>query len=302
MEEEESTAVRKVYFFKIEHFTQLKDSLPDAIARIADLAFDDTGRYKLDHFSRVRLCAFPDSARYPIKIRFGKLRRDALPQVERGGELKTLELHEDAGLIDICHLIIFDDGFVAAEWNHEGPKMAQLGSYIFEKGRLNTAPRFLNLLERDIVEVVKELNSVRVLEIDLPPDAAELARDADESMYAAIKASADLGASKKVGLTLTADRGSDKLKLLAQRLAHIVKDRPHERGRFFNLRVSGYASESKLTKYIDILESKLVSAEAFPRTSDRARSLKTDEAYAIMDRAYREHRNKIQLAATSSDL
>jgi hypothetical protein len=302
MAEQESTALRKVYFFKIEHFPQLKDSLPDAIARIRSLAFDDSGRYKLEPLSKVRLCAFPDTTSYPLKIRFGRLRRDALPQVEQGGEVTTLELQEDAGLIDICHVIIFDDGFVAAEWNHEGPKLAQLGTYIFEKGRLNTYVKFLNLLERDIVAVVRELSSVRILEIDVPPDAAELAREADESMYTAIKASEALGASKRVGLNLTSEQGSEKLKKIAQRLASIIKNRPQERSRFYSLGVSGYNRGSKLARYVDILESKLVSVEIFPRTSKRARSLKSEEAYGIIEQAYLENRDKIVISATSADL
>ena len=187
MATEENTVFRKVYFFKIEHFNQVKESLPVAIARIDKLPFDDDGRYRFDVISRTRLCAFPDSLTYPLKIRFGKTRRDALPQIEHEGSLKTLELQENEGLIDISHVMIFDDGFVAAEWNHEGPKLAQLSPYFFDKGKLNDPPKFLILMERDIVEVISELDSVRVLEIELPPDAAELAREADENFYTAVK-------------------------------------------------------------------------------------------------------------------
>ena len=301
MAEEENTIFRKVYFFKLEHFADIRENLPAAVGRIEKLPFDDNGRYKLDVGSGNRLCTFPDSIEYPIKLRFGKTRRDALPEIEHQGELTTLELQEDAGLIDICHIVIFEDGFVAAEWNHEGPKLAQLGTYLYEKGRLNSAPKFLPLLERDIVEVVRALDSVRVLEIDLPPDAAELAREADENFYTAIKATEALGATKRVSLKLTAERTGEKLKVIASRLAEIVKSRPHERERFKGLNVSGYADGSSAQRFVDILESKLVSGETFLRTSERSRSIKSDDAYRVIERAYLANRSKIETSAISSD-
>ncbi|WP_315762388.1 hypothetical protein [Sphingomonas sp. Y38-1Y] len=301
MAADESTISRKVYFFKVEHFSQVKESIPGALLRIQELPFDDEGRYRLDLLSRTRLCAFPDSVTYPLKLRFGKTRRDALPQIEHEGSLKTLELRENEGLIDISHVMIFDDGFVAAEWNHEGPKLWQLEPYFFEKGRLNNPPKFLSLMERDIVEVVSKLESVRFLEIDLPPDAAELAREADESFYTAVKAAEALGATKRVALKLTAEGNSSKLRNAARRLAEIVKSRPHERERFNNLNVSGYANGSSLRRFVDILENKLVSGEVFTRATERSRSVNSDDAYRVIERAYRQNLEKLKIAATTAD-
>ena len=301
MADEENTVLRKVYFFKIEHFSQIKESLPNALERISALPINDDGRYLLDVFSRTRLCTFPDSSVYPLKIRFGKTRRDALPQVEHEGSLKTLELQENEGLIDISHLMIFEDGFVAAEWNHEGPKLAQLSPYFLEKGKLNNPPKFLPLMERDIVEVVNNLASVRILEIEIPPDAAELAREADENFYTAIKSAEAVGATKKVMLKLTAEKSGTKLKYVAQKLAEIIKSRPYERDRFIGLSVSGYSSESRVGRFVDILESKLVSGEEFTRTSNRSRSINTEDAYHVIERAYRDNLQKLKVSATSTD-
>lgn len=301
MANDENTILRKVYFFKIEHFADIKETLPGAINRINELAFDDDGRYRLDSITKMRLCAFPDSIAYPLKIRFGKIRRDAVPQVELEGSLKTLELQENEGLIDISHVMIFDDGFVAAEWNHEGPKLAQLSPYFFEKGKLNTPLNFLTLMERDIVEVVSSLTSVRVLEIELPPDAAALAREADENFYTAIKATQALGATKKIAFKLTSEKGGTKLLEIATRFARIIKERPHERDRFNGLTISGYGEGARLGRFVDILESKLVSAEIFTRATERSRSINSDDAYQVIEHAYHENREKIRTAATSNE-
>lgn len=302
MADDDQTIFRRVYFFRVERFGDIKDGLPDALRRIGNLDFDDQGRYKLDVTSGLRLSAYPDTASYPLKVRFGKIRRDALPQIEQAGDLQTLELKEDEGLIDICHLILFEDGFVAAEWNPDGPKLAALGPYIFEKGKLNTAPKFLSLLERDIVEVIRNLDSVRVLEIDLPPNAVELAREADKNLARAVESTAALGATKRTGLTLTADKPTTRLRDLAVKLATIVKARPQESKSLNTLAIRGYQDGSKLARYIDILESKLVAGEYFPRTSERSRSVKSEETYKILEDLYRANLDRIELAAGTADL
>jgi hypothetical protein len=302
MADESKGIFRKVYFFRVEHFAQVRESLPDALRRIRGLDFDDAGRYKYDASTRLRLSAYPDTDTYPLRIRFGRIRREALPDVEHAGALQTLQLQEDAGLIDMSHVVVFDDGYVAAEWNPDGPKLASLGAYIFEKGRLNTSPKFLSILERDIVEVLNKLSSVKILEIDLPPNAVELAREADENLAAAVQATAALGATKRTSLTLTSDKPTIKLRDLAIRLANLVRSRPQESILLNNLSVKGYYPESRVARYIDILESKLISGDYFPRTSERSRSVNSDETYKILERLYGENADRIKVAATTYDL
>ena len=302
MAQDKNVITRKIYFFKVEHFAEIKESLAGACERIQGLSFDDRGRYLFDITSKARYSVYPDTLQFPIRLRFGKIRRDALPQIEHEGSLETLELQENAGLVDISHIVIFEDGFVAAEWNSDGPKLAKLTPYFLEKGRLNTPPVFLTLLERDIVEIVSALDSVRVLEVELPPDAAEVAKQADRSFYDAIKAMESLGATKRVGLKLTADQGTLKLKKLARNLAELIKSNPHERDRFNSIHASGYETDSRSARYIDILESKMMTAEYFTRTSARSRSIESNDAYRVLERAYLKNSPRLNIAATSKDL
>jgi hypothetical protein len=299
---DEASVFRKVYFFKVAHFDDVKESLPGALDRIASLGFTDSGRYKLDVSSRVRYSAYPDTTEYPIKLRFGKIRRDTLPDIERAGKLDTLAIDEDAGIIDLSHAIIFPDGFVAAEWNPDGPKLAALGSYIFEKGRMNAVPKFHHLVERDIVETLKKLVAVRVIELDIPPDAIELAREADKNLAAAVESTAALGATKKTGLVLTADKPAKPLRDLAVKIASILKSRPHERDLLDGFSVRGYGDDSKRMRYIDVLESKLMTAEAFLKNNERSRSLKTEDAYSTLEIVYQQNLERIRSAVSTPDL
>jgi hypothetical protein len=301
MTDQRPTTARKIYFFRIEHFDQFKDRLPGAFQRIENLPFDDRGRYMLEP-NKTRLCVFPDSLEYPIKLRFGRTRRDQLPDVENSGKLEALEIAEDAGLIDLGHLIIFEDGHVAAEWNSQGPKLQRLTPYLSDKGGLMDKVNFRNLFERDIVEVVSQLDGVRILDIDMPIDALELAREADQSLADAISATEKLGATKKAGLTLSADQSSSRLKDLALKLARIIQVRPQERNRFGTLRATGYDAINCMTRYVDILEDKLVAGEMFPKKDARSRSIDSNEAYRLIHRVYVDFKPRLAMAAISSDI
>jgi len=300
---DESVVSRKVYFFRIEHFSTVKNHLPGSFQRIANLPFDETGRYQKDITGNSRLLGYPDTLSYPLRLRFGRTRKDQLPDVERGGHLETLELSEDAGLIDVCHLIIFEDGHVAAEFNHDGPRIAKLGIYLFEKGgNLPTAPRFLSLFERDIEEVVAELESVRILEIEVPPETSQLLREADDNLASAVDASAKAGGTKSVRLTLSADPSSQKLHPIATALASIIRTRPREREAFKTLKATGYLQGSSTRRYIDILEERLVSGEIFPKNHDRSRSIKTEDAYKLIEQAYWDRKDRLEAAAVANEL
>ncbi len=300
---EEAVISRKVHFFRIEHFDTVKNELPGSFQRIANLAFNESGRYQKDISGNSRLLGYPDKLEYPLRLRFGRTRKDQLPDVEREGHLETLELSEDAGLIDVCHLIIFNDGHVAAEFNHDGPRIGKLGMYLFEKGgNLSTAPRFLPLFERDIAEVVAQLDNVRVLEIEVPPETSELLREADDNLASAVDASAKAGASKWVNLTLSADPASNKLHPIAKALASIIRNRPREREAFRTLKATGYIQGSSTARYIDILEEKLVSGEIFPKNHNRSRSIRTDDAYRLIEQSYWDRKDRLAAAAVANEL
>jgi hypothetical protein len=303
MAEQGPIVARKVYFFRIEHFADVKDALPGILQRIENLPFSDTGRYFVEPKGEARLCVFPDTLQYPLMLRFGKTRRDLLPDVEKSGQLGELDLAEDEGLIDIGHVVIFDDGHVASEWNPEAPKLQRLTPYLLDKGDVQKVVRFRNLFQRDIVDAVSSLNNVRMLSIDLPPESVEVAREADDNLADALDATERLGATKRTGLTLTAhQQGSAKLKDLALKLAGIIQARPQERGRFNNITATGVDSASGVTRYIDILENKLVLGEMFPRKNARSRSIDKDEAYRLLQRSYLEMKPKLKDAATSGDM
>lgn len=290
---------RKVYFFRIADFDELKEALPGAFQRIENLPFEEGGRYQQDIGTVSRLLGYPDTLHYPLKIRFGRTRKDNLPDIEDQGKLTSLEINEDAGLIDVCHIVIFENGIVGAEFNYDGPRINRLGRYIFEKGQgVHTAPVFLPLFDRDVADVVRSLDSVSLVRISVPPSAAELLREADENVYSAIEFSRKAGAEKSVELKLSADPKRSKLKDLALNIVKIFKESPHEKERINIAQIEGYLGGAHLARPIDLLEDKLVYFKMFPRSHRRSRSIKVNEAYENIISCYNQNRSEIEGAAT----
>lgn len=294
---------RKVYFFRIGHFAQFKEVLPGAFQRIENLPFTDEGRYQKDNESSSRICVFPDSLSYPLRIRLGRTRRSLLPDVEREGQLKMLELHENEGLIDVCHIVFFEDGFVAAEFNYDGPKISKLSKYIYAKGyNLPGAPQFLPLFERNISDVISALDNVKVVDLTVPPSAAAMLRQADNDLASAVEVCASAGASKKVSLSLVSDLKTSKLHQLSKKLASMIGLGTINRDEVDTLRVTGFSNGSTKPKFIDLLEEKLVTVEMFRRSTSRSRSINSDQAYDLIERCYAERRDKLSEYVVAGDL
>lgn len=301
---DEGQVSRKIFFYRIEHFSDIKDQLPPSLQHISTLTFNDQGRYQQDASENVLLSVYPDSFTYPLRLRFGRTRRDLLPEIEKDGVLGTLDLEENAGLIDVGHIMIFDDGHVAVESSRDAPNIKKLGDYLYLKGKaLSTSPRFLPLYERDIVAVLEELDRVRVIELDVPPSMSDLIRQADNHLADAISAAERAGSTEKVVLDLVGNVTSEgRLKSLARKLAQIVKNDPTSRGRFNTLKVSGFTDGTRPRKFVDVLEEKLVSGEVFTRKSSKSRSIDSDEAFRVIERAYNSKKDRLALAAAGNDL
>jgi hypothetical protein len=127
----------RIYFYRLERADAVLSVLPGELARIMNLPFGESGRY-LEDAEDHRLAAWPDTVEYPLRLRFGRTRLSNLPTKERAGKLEPLDLAVDEGLVELCHIIIYEDGFVAAEFNFEGPRIGRLGEYPTKRNQLIT--------------------------------------------------------------------------------------------------------------------------------------------------------------------
>ena len=212
---------RKVYFFRLADHAEFIDHLEGAIAHVGSLPFNDQGRYQATSDEETILALFVESASFPIKIQFARIRRDNLPLVEQEGDITPLTLAKNAGLMDWSHIVIFNDGIVAAEFNQDAPRIRRLGQYLMFKGggSLPSAPRFAPLYQRNVLDELESFESVTILELEALTTDAELIEQGDRHIGAAFKACRDAGNVKRSQITLKSIRSKDDgLKGLARKL------------------------------------------------------------------------------------
>lgn len=297
------TITRRVHFFRLAHAEEHLPLLPDCLRAIDGLPWVGQGRYQPDTSDDSLLSVLPHSFEYPLRIEFGRTRRDNLPAIERGGIKKTLSIAEDAGLIDVCHIVIFADGFVAAEFNRDAPRLKKLGEYLLFKGKnLLHTPRFQRLFERDVAELIEQMADIRFLEIEIPTDNIGLLKQADANLYAALEAQKKVNSSKTVGVYFNSRNPEDGiLKRIAINLMDLIKRSDQDRD-IEKLKIKGTDSVSGKSKFLDLLEDYLIADVEFRKPSHKARSIDSASAFEAIEAAYIQRKDAIANAARGTGL
>ena len=289
---------RKVYFFRLADHAEFIGKLESAVAHISTLPFNDQGRYQATSGEDTVLAVFVSSAEYPIKIQFARIRRDNLPLVEREGSITPLTLEANAGLMDWSHIAIFPDGIVAAEFNQDAPRLRRLGQYLMFKGgvELPSAPRFMPLFQRNVMEELENFENVTILELEALTSDADLIAEGDQNIGAAFKACQKAGNVKKSQIVLKSVRSHDDgLKSIARKLFNNAASRES----LAKLKIIGRSGDQR--KPLDMLEEYLISIEAFVRLDSRFRAISTDDAFRVLEKSYRENKHKFPSAVSANE-
>lgn len=289
---------RKVFFFRLADHAEFIGKLEKAIAAIDKLPFNDQGRYQATAGDDTVLALFVTSPSFPIKVQFARIRRDNLPLVEREGDITHLPLADNAGLIDWSHIVIFEDGIVAAEFNQDAPRIRRLGQYLMFKsgGELPSSPRFMPLFQRNVIDALENFQSVTVLEIEGLTTDSELISEGDPNVGAAFAACRKAGDVKKASIVMKSLRSKESsLKSLARKLFHNSASRES----LTKLKVYGKSGDQR--RPLDMLEEYLITTETFVRTDSRFKAIDPDDAFRVLQRAYVDHKSKFSSAATANE-
>lgn len=284
---------RKVYFFRIAHFSEIKDVLEDAVLYVDDLPFNDQGRYLPTSTDDTVHSVFVDSASYPIRLQLARIRRSDLPLVEESGKISSLKLSREAGIMDWCHIMIHADGHVVAEFNRDAPRIAALGEYLVFKtgGKIKHAVRFLPLFQKSVLRELDEFETVTVLEIEAISSEADAIAKGDEHIGAAFAACAQLGHAKRTEIVLkTARQPNADLASIAKRLFQ----NPFSRESLTRLKAHGQRDGGR--KPLDLLQQYMIRTEDFLRLDPRSKAVNSEHAFSVLDRTYDEAREAIAAA------
>ncbi len=274
---------RKVYFFRVAHFPEVKDLLEGALRHVGQLPFNDQGRYLPTSTDDTVHSVFVDSHTYPLRLQLARIRRSDLPLVEEGGKISALELSQRAGIMDWCHIVINSDGYAIAEFNRDAPRIAALGEYLLFKtgGRIKSVVRFLPLFQKSVLDELEEFEAVTILEIEAFTTEAEAIAKGDKHIGAAFAACGELGQAKKTEITLkTAYQPNADLMAVAKRL---LKN-PFSRESLTRLKAHGRRNGSN--KPIDLLQQYMIKTENFIRLNPRSKAIDSNHAFEVLEQTY----------------
>lgn len=299
----EDELLRKIYFYRIGSWDDVRTGLAQDLQRIANLPWDQEGRYLRD-LEGARLAIWPDQLEFPLRLRFGRTRMGNLPLKEQAGKLEHLQLAIDQGLVEMFHMVIYREGFAAADFNFSGPRVSRLSDYLFAKrNELDEKVVFHPLFQRDIVSLVERMPVVQWLEISGKPTASAILAQADQGLGQALKTLGEAGAEKAVRLGLGTERGHhSKLQQLALELAKVVtKQISYAKDELRVLRVKGVNERGKIDA-VDLLEQHLVVFKVIERLSLESRALSPESAYLQIDAAHDELLDQLENAAMGTEL
>ena len=132
-------------------------------------------------------------------VRFCRVRRTGLPQLEQAGQISDLNLTPETGLLEAIHVTFFPNNIVGAEYNHFGPRVSRLVSYLLYKSQKSVpSVSFRPLLRGNAAEQLDRLTDLRMLEISILPAFAEVTKRSDESLADALEANARAVESPKI--------------------------------------------------------------------------------------------------------
>lgn len=280
------------------------DPMP-ALNAIPALPFpdDDSGCYEFDGDGNA-VCAIVHPMEQRPSLRFCRIRRTGLPQLETAGTITDLDLGVRTGLLEAIHVVFFPNNIVGAEYNHYGPRMSRLGNYFYTKSS-HAVPdaAFRPLLRGDAVEQMNRLNEIRELSFNILPSYVEAVSRIDDSLAEAFRATSRILERPQTRHLYLKPIPSDRRSLL-DRLVNPIKELisdPSTRDGIEKLEVRGKCSDSGRVETIDLLKDYLISPVQIVRMHKRSRALDTNAAFRAINKAYEDSFDQIRSAPSVSE-
>ena len=302
------TVERDIYFFRADIGKDDNGNLLPfdpglALTRIRQLPFSegDGGRYEDDLEGNV-LCLFhtdPGSK----EVQFCRIRRTGLPQLETAGNLTELTIGPNTGLSEAVQVMFFPNNITGIVYNHYGPRLSRLGSYLYTKsGHTIPLVKFRPLLSADVAKQLDQLGDIRLFDLSVQPSYASVIRSNDDSLGDVIDANIRFQGPEDL-ISVTAKYSGirrqsmlARISSLARRLLLLDDLRPNVE----RFKVKGKLIDTGKVETIDLLSNKLISAQSIVRLSDRSRALEPDSAFRAISRAYENFKDDLDQAYSVS--
>jgi hypothetical protein len=296
---------REIHFFRVDAgLDTSRRPLPfdprPSLVHINKLKFVNNNLQKSRYWhdeDKVIAC-WVESLDNPVKISLGTIRRNDLPQMELQGELTSLEIPEYSGLVEQTHVVFFDNNIVGCDFNFYGPRISRLAYYLAEKA-VGIAPEtihFNQILRQDIFEKLRKFSILKSFDIKVRSSYANVIRDADENLGAALDSAYKAGDADEIEIVLKASRRSkgwlnENLLSTIDKLLRKRETR-YETSKF---EIRGYTNESSSLKVLNLLSDDLIVKKSILKKDRRSGALNSKAAYDAIMEAHNEVKDEISL-------
>lgn len=298
MKPDKTYITRKIYFYKI-YSGKNGSGKPEqydikcVLETIEKLDFNTPARYLKDE-DGFDICCWIDSLITPQKVRFGKIKRDDLPQIEHRGNLTPLSIPKESGLAECVHVMFFPENIVGVEYSYDGPKVPRINDYLYVKSKdvCPQIPVFEQLLQPDVIKKLDQMQIVRRFRLKVRESLFSSTEQADEYLGKAFQAARELGDAKEIELILSVGRGrgtlGTKVRDMTKRLL-MLKDTSTD---LISGEIKGI-DETGRTEIIDLLNAKLVAEKHILRNA----ASNSELYYSAIEAAYQDLKDQLLKAS-----
>lgn len=243
------------------------------------------------------MCLFPDANgfQYPI-ARFGKVRRQGLPQLERAGQVSDLGITEDAGLLESVHVVFFPNNIVGAEYNHHGPRLGRLGNYLRTRSNGNLDRILMNpIMNSDAAAKLDALDELHLLRFHVLPSAIDIVSTEYTPIAEALDSLARALAnplSLELVLRPTKDAERDYLREVRPPLQRLLRNLDFRR-EAKQVQAEGRRTGIRRLDDINLLKDDIVTSRAVSLANPRGKALETSSVVGAIIAAYNDMRAEI---------
>ena len=260
------------------------------------------GRYWEDSDDSV-LCLLDGSSGPLPTVQFCRVRRAGLPQLERAGNVKDLDIAPDEGLLETTHAVFFPKNVVGVAYNHYGPRLSLLGNYIHRKSSGNfPKARFNPILRDDPTLQLGRLTDVRLFDIGIRRPYVDFVRQAAPSLADALDANARLyGEPEKIQVVLRypRERSSIAWRALRPSVADLVVSNA-QAPVLDRLRVRGHCEDTDRVEPLDLLKDNIITTKQIVRLGGRGRAVDPVSAYDAISESYGQLSDDIAASVDAS--
>lgn len=277
----------------------------ELLQKIEQLPFTrDPGPSRYEPASRDEVhCAIFEPPGSRDDVKFCRLRRTGLPELECHGRLKNLELRDDEGLAETSHVVFFPGNVAGVEYHRDGPTASDLSWYLTARsGNFLRPIDFRQLVRTDPAKRLAGFGELHELKISIRRPYREVVRSAHPSLGGVLDANEEaVGGGEILHGHLVFDEATRQSGMQRFRQAiTILARRPDLGDNALRLQARGKPETGGPTELVDLLGDRIIARKTMFRLAEHGRAVDSRLAFRAIREAYIELHADIVSASSVS--